>query len=127
MGVNIAEARRLRHRESPEDPCRAGSEAEAGIAGRDAEEDGGVDADGGVGEASAETHRGAAVGSGRGLAAPRVRPAVDFADDFEPLTHCARDGKTVRKDVVLTIAARRIPQNAQTDVADEPDRLNGLA
>ena len=76
---------------------------------------------------AAEPHRAAALGADRRLALAGIEPAVDLADDLEPLLHGARDREAVGQHVVLVIAARRVAEDAETDVADEADRLDGLA
>ena len=63
---------------------------------------------------------------GGGVALARVDAAVDLADDFGRLGQRPREREAVGQHVVLPVAARRIAEDAQADVADDADRLDGL-
>ena len=63
---------------------------------------------------------------GGGIAFARVEPAVDLADDLDPFLHRSGERHAVGEHVVLAVAVRRLPQNAEAGVADDPDRLHRL-
>ena len=61
------------------------------------------------------------------VAASCVGASVELADDLDPFAHGPGDGQAVQKHVVLVVAAGGIAEDPEADVADDADRLDGLA
>src|SRR5262249_22237784 len=118
---------RLLHVESLEHVRGAGGEAEAGIAGGHAEQDAGVEAHRAARQTGAEPHRAGVFRADGRRAAARARATVDLADDLHALFDRARDGEPVVEHVVLVVTASRVAEDAEADVAHQPDRADGLA
>ena len=112
----------LRNVESPEHPRCPDGEPELRIPRRHPEEQRAVEPDRSGRDAATEPDRRPAVGTRRRLTAARVGATVDLAHDLDALLHGSRQRQAVQQDIVLPIAACRVAEDSQADVADDPDR-----